>query len=485
MKKIGTILTLIFALCLALIGQVNAATTILPQGYTCFQSSAGPIAGGSVYFYYPNTSIFKQTWQDSTQATLNPQPVLLDSNGCALIYGVGSYREVVYSGADNTSPLVWDAITTDTSAYNSVFWAGLASGTPNVITIVDTGFNATDGSVIQFVALSTNTGATTLNPSGFAAIPVVKDTTAGPVSLSGGEIVAGNIISVVYYSTTNSFHLLNAVIASASGATAPLCGASQLSITNDAGTPNTLVDITASQALTQTTAGLVLNRSSVNVTVNTASGTSTSTAGGMDGESVGTNQWIYLWLIDNGSAISALGSTSSTAPTMPSGYTYKCRVGAMPVDGSGVLFRTLQQGKLTQYKIVNGSNTTKIPVIANGVDGTYSSTSPTLSAITVATNTFSANLNCAPATATAVIIDAYSKWKAGSQSNVLVAPSTAWGGTNAGPQGTQGLIWPIALTSTQGSQAILELEHNTIAWASDAAGGALGCQGYIDAVNTN
>ena len=110
---------------------------------------------------------------------------------------------------------IWDQITTDTSASNSTFWAGLAGGTPNAITVTDPGFNATDGSVIKFIPLNTNTGATTLTPSGNnTAYSIVKDTATGAVALTGGEIVQNspsNVVSVVFSSTQQNFHVLNLV----------------------------------------------------------------------------------------------------------------------------------------------------------------------------------------------------------------------------------------------------------------------------------
>jgi hypothetical protein len=166
------------------------------------------LAGGNVFFYIPNTTTFKQTWQNSTQTVLNTNPVTLDANGCAIIYGTGTYRQVLQDSIGDT---VWDQPTTDTSAQQNVFWAGLAGGTPNAITLVDPGFNGTDGSIINFSILSTNTGSTTINPSSFGNIPVLKDTEAGTESLTGGEFVAGNIGSVIYRTLDSSFHILNPV----------------------------------------------------------------------------------------------------------------------------------------------------------------------------------------------------------------------------------------------------------------------------------
>jgi hypothetical protein len=57
------------------------------------------------------------------------------------------------------------------------------------------------GAAFRFIATYSNTGATTLNISGLGAVAVYKKTPAGPVALTGGEIVAGNEISVVYDGT--------------------------------------------------------------------------------------------------------------------------------------------------------------------------------------------------------------------------------------------------------------------------------------------
>jgi hypothetical protein len=88
-----------------------AIATILPEARTCFYDANGvPLVSGYVYFYTPNTSTPKNTWQDATQSTLNTNPVRLDSLGSALIYGFGQYRMVVKDVDLNT---IYDALTQD------------------------------------------------------------------------------------------------------------------------------------------------------------------------------------------------------------------------------------------------------------------------------------------------------------------------------------------------------------------------------------
>jgi hypothetical protein len=59
-------------------------------------------------------------------------------------------------------------------------------------------------------------------------------------------------------------------------------------------------------------------------------------AGGLDSGSVANSTWYYIWLIKNPSSgtVDALFSTSSSSPTMPSGYSLKRLVGAVLTDGS-------------------------------------------------------------------------------------------------------------------------------------------------------
>lgn len=52
----------------------------------------------------------------------------------------------------------------------------------------------------------------------------------------------------------------------------------------------------------------------------------------------------YIWVIYNGTTVASILSTSSTAPTMPSGYTYKALLGAIYNNSSSNFFTTYQQG---------------------------------------------------------------------------------------------------------------------------------------------
>lgn len=85
--------------------------SILPNALNHFDDNNGtPLAGGTVTFYIPNTSTLKNTYQDPAQTILNTNPIILDSRGEAIIWGTGSYRQVVKDAAGN---LIWDRVTRD------------------------------------------------------------------------------------------------------------------------------------------------------------------------------------------------------------------------------------------------------------------------------------------------------------------------------------------------------------------------------------
>src|SRR6185312_16934579 len=90
------------------------AGTILPQAVETFVDANGkPLAGGSVYMYIPNTTTFKNTYQDPALTILNTNPIILNASGQAIIWGTGSYRQQVF---DVNGNLIWDQVTEDTSA---------------------------------------------------------------------------------------------------------------------------------------------------------------------------------------------------------------------------------------------------------------------------------------------------------------------------------------------------------------------------------
>lgn len=87
----------------------QAMATILPNGrQQFFYPNGQPLASGLVYTYISGTGTGKTTWQDQAGTIPNTNPIVLDSQGLATIWGTGSYRQVV-TEPDNT--VIWDSET--------------------------------------------------------------------------------------------------------------------------------------------------------------------------------------------------------------------------------------------------------------------------------------------------------------------------------------------------------------------------------------
>lgn len=197
-------LALVLALTLAL-GSAFAGT-LLPLAEQQFVDGNGkPYAGGKVYFYIPSTTTPKTTWQDAAGSVPNTNPVVLDSAGRAIIYGTGAYRQIL---KDSLGNLVWDQLTQDTGA-NGINWGGTSGGTANLQTITVPNFSAGSGQIVQFIAGFTNTSLLAVDPNGTGSIAVKKDTANGAVFTSGGEVVAGNIVTLSYDVVSSIFHIMS------------------------------------------------------------------------------------------------------------------------------------------------------------------------------------------------------------------------------------------------------------------------------------
>jgi hypothetical protein len=561
--------------------QTQTQQNLWPAKPQFSDNNGAPLAGGTASFYVPNTLTPKITYADPYGTTANPTSVPLDAGGRAPVFGSGLYRMILQ---DVNSSTVYDGLTgTPFPPATQIFVGGTSTGSANAQIVASTSFALTAGSHIVFIAGSSNTGPTTLNVNSTGATNVSRASPNGPQALTGGEIVAGNIVEAVYdgaqyqllsnpnpnggfgpqvilasaatsdLGTAPSHNVLltgtatvSSFGASASGTfpfyrilfnntglqlvnsgnlllpgsanitttasdtavaayygggvwqivsyqrvsgasvvpSAALCGASSLKIVNDSGSPSSVIDITANSAvMANPTSNANVYRASVSVSLNITTGTSgTSTANGMDGAAIGANNFVNAWLIDNGTTTAALGSPSTTAPVLPAGYMYQCRLGAMKVDGSSNLYRTLQTGATTQYQVVATTNTPNLPLVTSAsVGSSCSSTTPTYSTSTIR-GTGGATPIWVPSTAT----DAQIVVSLGAISNgaTAVASNAAYGGAGSitNPAAIGIFRSPTPNTSTA-ANGWVKLEANTIAICNSS--GAVFLQAWKDSVNAN
>lgn len=172
-----------------------------------------------------------------------------------------------------------------------------------------------------------SSGTATLDVDGLGAKPINKD---DDQAAAFGDLKANAIVDLVYdisAGASGAWMLVNArppmaqlglpamsrgLRVGRTSATAVLVTARSVALFDSAGGDWAIAN-SVSQAAAITTAG----------------------AGGLDTGSEDLSTLYYVWLIWDGATLRALLSESDTAPTMPSGYTFKALVGSVYNDGSG------------------------------------------------------------------------------------------------------------------------------------------------------
>ncbi len=143
---------------------------------------------------------------------------------------------------------------------------------------------------------------------------------------------------------------------------------SGLTIKPNVTNPTYQMDIDA-DSITLTDGSVTYDATSVNLTADiTASG-----ANGLDTGSEANSTFYSVWAIYNGTTVAGLLSLSATAPTMPSGYTYKRRVGWVYNDSSGNLWDTRQVGNA-----VDTQSTLLETILSGGTADVYTELTPTV-----------------------------------------------------------------------------------------------------------
>ena len=124
----------------------------------------------------------------------------------------------------------------------------------------------------------------------------------------------------------------------------PLSGTAKgLRIYNQTTYPNSQMVVTASELIVANASYQAKHLSSVNLTLDlTVSG-----ANGLDSGSEAVSTWYHIYVIHNPTSNNTAGlfSTSSTAPTLPTGYSHYAYVGAVYNESWGNLIRLTQVGK--------------------------------------------------------------------------------------------------------------------------------------------
>ena len=336
------------------------------------------------------------------------------------------------------------AVTISIASPGVITWAGhgLAAGIP--VTFKTTGALPTGLSPnIEYYII----------PAGLGANSFQVSTTVGgtAVNTSGSQSGAHTGYSYIMAGEQDlSYSYLGQQLTSFVSETPMVLG---LVAANNVATPDTKIDVSALYAILSSFSGGNGIHTNVAVTINaTVVGVN-----GIDAGALAASTWYNLWLISTGTTISGLISLSATAPTLPAGYFYSTRVGAVRTDSSSKFYRTIQKGRTTQYVAAQTTNTTTYPLLISGASGNVSANYSMTAVNVTGTNGY------APPTAIAAKMQ-LSNFSAGS----MAGPNNNFGviGASAGPpQGP-----PIVANSALVNQMFeFVLESANVYYASNGA----------------
>lgn len=401
-------------------------------------------------------------WQTDT---INPASTSPAGDITKITNDLQQLRSVMGGGTDAAIP---SAFTKIADLVSQALNKGTTGGTSTAYTLTPAGvITAYSAGQSFWVTFHTASGASpTLQISGVATPPaLVRYNSAGAlVAIGAGEIPTGFATRVTLLSATQA--LIEEMPPASAAVSSSVQGAFQ----------NLRLSATGSSSAVAVTAdGLVLRNSSNQYTtltsVNLASlvtGSASGSANSLDTGAWANSTWYYVYVIWNGTTTAGLFSLSATAPTLPSGYTYFARVGAIRTQAATnfnpLAFR--QAGRKVRYVVAG--NVTALPQIAGASVGNPDT--PTWVSQSTA--------NVAPPTIAAISVMAIS---AASGSKVICAPSNAYGAygsTTNPPPVASGAASAANVVATVNYDMVLETA-NTVFWASNV-GGVLACTGWED-----
>lgn len=166
--------------------------------------------------------------------------------------------------------------------------------------------------------------------SGTGALVVTSQASEGSGTFTDWTITLGfnGIVSESQLSTSAQNSLKASIVGDSKN----------LIIQNNSGTPNSQVDIDADEIILKDSSGRAFLAEAVNLTLDiTVTGIN-----GLDAGTEANSTWYYIWLESDGTTLRGKLSTSSSSPTLSSGYTYKALLGAI-YNGSGGNFNLIRQ----------------------------------------------------------------------------------------------------------------------------------------------
>lgn len=217
-------------------------------------------------------------------------------------------------------------------------------------------------------ANTTTTPTFTPNSGTIAAKTIVKGAGA---ALAAGDIAGGgHWIELQYDLTLDKWVLLNPATGVSASSSASIQGAFK-NLQVSAGGIAASVSVSFDELVLGDGAGSYVTERNVAGTITTTN----TGAGGLDTGTLAASTWYSIWRIGKTDGTRAfLFSLSATAPTMPSGYTLKARIGWFRTDATNKYpLSFIQHGRRVDYKVNAASNVPNYPIMASGAQGSWSS----------------------------------------------------------------------------------------------------------------
>lgn len=165
-----------------------------------FDNNGFPLEGGKLFTYSAGTSTKLATYTDSTGATPNPNPVILDFRGEANVWVPANtgYKYILAPATDTDPPT--NPIWTVDNVINSqllTLYGGVDIGSTNayVLNFVASFTSYTDGIAIYWIPSQVNTGPSTINVNGLGPIAIINQNGS---ALASGQLMNGQLALIMY-----------------------------------------------------------------------------------------------------------------------------------------------------------------------------------------------------------------------------------------------------------------------------------------------